>query len=142
MSFDFKNRIIFNGDGSNISYDLMYADHYEELDESKSYVSGTYDFGKGEKEYYWDIVSYVHFGKVKQFAIAKQLYSFLDVQKIKHLCQCNYCNRSIVSKLHGLYCICCKGCLKMGFESEYDIPEHVMKRTLIMYEAHTNRSID
>jgi hypothetical protein len=142
MSFDFKNRIIFNGDGSNVSNDFMYVDHYEELDESKSYVSGTYDFGKGEKEYYWDIVSYVHFGTVKQFAIVKKLYSFLDVQKIKHICQCNVCNASLSAKLNGLYCKCCKGCLKMGFECEYDIPEHVMKRTQNLYEAYKILSID
>lgn len=142
MSFDFKNRIIFNGNGSNIINDFIYADHYEELDESKSYVSGTYDFGQGEKEYYWDIVSYIQFGSIKQFAIAKQLYSFTDVEKIKHLCQCNYCNRSVVAKLNGLYCKCCKGCLKMEFESEYDIPEHVMKRTMMLYEAYKILSID
>jgi hypothetical protein len=129
----FKGGYIIPSDSSDVENEFRWSDHIEEYSERKEYIERTYNFGNGTKRYYWILVNYKDDGR--QYAIACRKYTFEEVENISNNCQCNSCTASFVRSLFNYVigynsCPCCKGCLKEGFESEYDINEHIMKKTL------------
>ncbi len=117
---------------SSVVFDeFKWSDHIEEVEEGKEYIEKGYDFGNGERVYYWMNAYYQYDNK--EFAIACRKYKYEDVVRIATHCQCNSCSYSTLGFfakiLRGPGCPCCYGCLKEGFEMEYDINEHVMKKT-------------
>jgi hypothetical protein len=129
---NFQGGYIYPRDSSYVQTEFSWSDYIEEYNEKEEYIEREYDLGYGMKHYYWKLAQYKD---GKKYAVACRKYTFREVQSIWNNCQCNRCSRSILGLLSGLLfgineCPCCIGCLKEGFESEYDINEHNMKKTI------------